>query len=73
MNLFFELPGKSTVTVMYDVDVHAREVHHLQSCATRVWRETDSMVTYIKHYYGTRNITVDMKEFMLVKLRSITR
>jgi predicted amidohydrolase len=40
--------------------------------STRVWSEEDTGISFLKHRYSiSTQISVDMKEFMWIKLKSI--
>jgi hypothetical protein len=63
---YIALPNLST-------DVYVRKSEYYRSISSRIWIHIGSRIRLVHNIYGDTNwTTVDMKEFMLVKLKSKT-
>jgi hypothetical protein len=81
MNVFFEIADWAVeqyghkYLALYNVQYVAISGHGARTMqmSERVWAEEKSGVKYLKNRRtGSKNSTIDMKEFFLIKLRSQT-
>lgn len=74
-NFGLKIPARHCVryNILADVDGHPILPLKLMYAAERIWKEDPTGIKFIKNRYGpSEKMSVDMKEFFWIKLKSTT-